>query len=51
MALLMQVDELRGLELQEEGLILVQPNQIDSMERLDRYFSQLGSLASALLRS
>jgi hypothetical protein len=51
MALLMHADELHGLELQEDGLILFQPNQIDSMERLDRYSSQLGSLASALLRS
>jgi hypothetical protein len=51
MALLMHADELHGLELQEDGLILFQPNQIDSMKRLDRYSSQLGSLASALLRS
>jgi hypothetical protein len=51
MALLMHADELHGLELQEEGVILFQPNQIGSMGELDRYFSQLGSLASALLRS
>jgi hypothetical protein len=51
MALLMHADELHGLELQEDGLILFQPNQIASMKRLDRYSSQLGSLASALLRS
>jgi hypothetical protein len=51
MALLMHTDELHGLELQEEGLILSQPKQIDSAERLDRYFSQLGALASVLLRS
>ncbi len=51
MALRMHADELQGLELQKEGLVLFQPNQIDSVEKLDRYFSQLASLASALLRS
>lgn len=51
MALLMHADELHGLELQEEGLFLFQPNQIDSVEKLDRYSSQLASLASALLQS
>ena len=50
-ALMMHADELHGLELREEGLILFQPDQIDSVEKLDRYFSQLASLASVLLRS
>jgi hypothetical protein len=51
MALLTYADKLHGLELQEEGVILLQQGQIDSVEKLDRYFSELGALASALIRS
>ncbi len=49
MALLTYADKLQSLELQEEGLILLQPGQVDSVERLEQYYSELGSLASALI--
>lgn len=51
MALLKYADELQGLELQEDGLVLLQPGQTDSVDKLNRYFSQLGLLASELARS
>ena len=51
MALLKYADELQGWELLEQGLVLVQPGQTDSMDKLNRYFSQLGLLASKLARA
>jgi hypothetical protein len=51
MALLTYTDELHGLELRKEGLVLLQPGQADSVDRLSRYFSQLDLLASALIGS
>ncbi len=51
MALLTYADKLHGLELQEEGIILLQPDQIGSVGRLEEYFYELGSLGSALIRS
>lgn len=50
-ALLKYADELQGLELREDGLVLLQPGQTDSVDKLNRYFSQLGLLASQLTRS
>jgi hypothetical protein len=47
--LLSQPSGMKGLELQEEGLILLQPGQVASMEELGRLFSQLGSLATTLV--
>ncbi len=51
MALLKYTDDLQGLELLEDGLVLLQPGQTDSVEKLNRYFSQLGLLASELTRA
>lgn len=51
MTLLHYAETLQGLELQEVGLVLLQPGQTDSMAKLDRYFTQLGSLASELVRT
>jgi hypothetical protein len=48
-ALLGHATGIKGLELQEEGLILVQPGQIANMEELGRLFSQFGSLAATLV--
>lgn len=48
-ALLGHATGIKGLELQEEGLILVQPGQVANMEELGRLFSQFGSLAVALV--
>lgn len=48
MALLTQASDMKGLELQEEGLILFRKGQIESMEELETVFSQVGSLAAAL---
>lgn len=49
MALLTYAADLPGVELQQEGLILLQPGQIGDIGRLERYFSQLGSLAAVLI--
>ena len=51
MALLKYADDMQGLELMEDGLVLLQPGQTDSVEKLNRYFSQLGLLASELTHS
>ncbi len=48
-ALLGHASGMKGLELQEEGLVLVQPGQVANMEELGRLFSQFGSLAVALV--
>jgi hypothetical protein len=49
MALLAQASEMDGLELQEYGLILFRPDQIATLEELEKAFSQIGSLATALM--
>jgi hypothetical protein len=49
-ALLKYTDELEGLELLDDGLVLMQPGQTESVDKLNRYFSQLGLLASELTR-
>lgn len=51
MALLSCAVDLPGVELQEGGLILSQPGQIGDIGTLERYFSQLGSLAAVLISS
>jgi hypothetical protein len=48
-ALLGHASGMKGLELQEEGLVLLQPGQVATMEELSRLSSQLGSLAAALV--
>lgn len=48
MALLTQASDMKGLELQEEGLIFFRKGQIESMEELETVFSQVGSLGAAL---
>lgn len=50
-ALLKYADELQGLELHENSLVLLQPGQIESMDRLNFYFSKLGLLTLELARS
>ena len=51
MALLAQALDMQGLALQEHGLILFRPDQIATLEELEKAFSQIGSLATALTRS
>lgn len=51
MALLTYAADLPGVELQEDGLILLQPGQIGDIGTLERYFSRLGSLAAVLISS
>ncbi len=50
MALLTQALDMQGLGLQEDGLILFQPDQMAPLEELEKTFSQIGSLATALTR-
>jgi hypothetical protein len=47
-ALLGHASRMKGLELREEGLVLMHSGQIESLQELGQLFSQLGSLAGAL---
>jgi hypothetical protein len=51
MVLLAYADKLQGMELREEGLLLLQPGQTESVDMLEQIYSQMGSLASSLNQS
>jgi hypothetical protein len=50
MVLLAYADKLQGMELREEGLLLLKPGQTESVDLLEQIVSQMGSLASSLNR-
>ncbi|MGO9120641.1 MAG: hypothetical protein ACLQPD_23880 [Desulfomonilaceae bacterium] len=50
MALLTQALDMKGLELEEQGLVLFRKGQIGSKDELETVFSQLSSIATSMTR-